>query len=149
MSDAAVNVLVAGVLQALLAIVGFFTLWIKVKYGTDAAKTASNRAEASATVAATKVAIVEDKIDANTVITAQTKASTEKIERQTNGAMNRHDDQIADHGNRINSLELQMTALKLAVDTVTKTVDSTRHEMRGHLQAVVSKLDIMAAKQIA
>ena len=52
-------------------------------------------------------------------------------------------DLIQSHDARITSLETQMVVLKAAVDGMSKNLDSTRHEMRGHLQVMANKLDII------
>lgn len=62
MSDSAVTVLVAGLVQVTVIVSGFLTLWVKLKYGVEEAKK-------SASLAATKALDVEKKIDDNTAMT--------------------------------------------------------------------------------
>ncbi len=58
MSDAAITMIVAGLLQIATMVVGFLTLWIKLKFGAEQAEEAKKKAER-----------VEKKIDDNTTIT--------------------------------------------------------------------------------
>ncbi len=60
MSDAAISSLVTGLITVTTMVVGFLTLWVKLRYGTQMAEKA-----------ASKAAEVEDKIDANTVLTVK------------------------------------------------------------------------------
>jgi predicted nucleic acid-binding Zn-ribbon protein len=117
-------------------LVGFLTMWLKLRYGAEKAEEAAVKATA-----------VEKKIDDNTVISIDAKNAAQQAEKQTNGAMSRFDHQVKDHQARIVALEMQLTALRTSVESVVKSVDSTRHELRGHLQAVVNKLDLMAARK--
>ncbi len=72
MSDTGITVLVAGLLQLATMIVGFLTLWIKLKYGAEQAEKAKLKAE-----------MVERKIDENTSIT---KSGTEAAAKSANAA---------------------------------------------------------------
>ncbi len=74
MSDAAITVVVAGVVQLGVAAVAFFTLWVKLRY-----------AGVKAEEAVVKAAAVEEKIDHNTVITKTTAASVEAVKDVVNG----------------------------------------------------------------
>lgn len=86
MSDTAVIAICGCILQ----IVGFLTMWVKLKYGADKAEEA-----------ATKAKNLEDKLDANTKITkagvvqatnaastaSETKAVTEVLKNKLNGGV--------------------------------------------------------------
>jgi hypothetical protein len=64
-SDGAIAALVTGAITITTMVVGFLTLWIKLKYGVDKVEEA-----------ATKVKVVEAKVDDNTALTkAGTKAA--------------------------------------------------------------------------
>ena len=138
MSDAAVTSIVTGVITIASMLIGFMTLWVKVRYGIDKAEAASVEATKQAIVKATDV---EKKIDNNTVISTSARDAAVKAEEQTNGMMSRYEEQLANHHTRITVLEGQIAVLKASVDTVVKNIDSTRHEMRGHLQTITAKLD--------
>lgn len=69
MSDAAVTSLVTGAVTITTLVVGFLTLWVKLKYATHQAKLAAQDASNRADVAAKKVGVVEEKIDTNTALT--------------------------------------------------------------------------------
>lgn len=60
MSDSAITVIVAGCVQVAVLIVGFLTLWVKLRYGTEQAERAAVKAQ-----------IVEKKIDNNTILTVK------------------------------------------------------------------------------
>lgn len=60
MSDAAIASLVTGVVTVTTIIVGFLTLWIKIRYGVEKAEEA-----------AVQTQIVEKKLDNNTAITKE------------------------------------------------------------------------------
>ena len=158
MSDAAVASIVTGVLAIVTTIVGFLTVWVKLKYGVDEARKAASVAADSASKAAHKADSVENKIDHNNAMTAEIKDVTTKVGEHAAAC----DEErlkilstLTNHDQRIASLETQMTSLKSSVDGIsikidsnTKNIDSTRHELRGHMQTLVSKLDILGlAKQ--
>lgn len=70
MSDAAITTIVSGVITAVLTLVpmviGFLTLWVRLKYGVEKAEEAAKKAKA-----------VEEKIDNNTQLTKEgTEAAT-------------------------------------------------------------------------
>lgn len=119
MTDVGMASLVTGLITITGMIVGFLTLWAKLKYGVEKAEEA-----------ATKVKAVEDKIDENTSLTrtattaatnaavnAKTavqkaqEASTEKldilhkIEKQTNGAADAMRNLVKDLAERVEKLE--------------------------------------------
>ena len=126
MSDAAVSSLVYAIITIVGMIVGFLTLWVKLKYGV-----------AKAEEAATKATVVENKLDENTrltkdgttaaataaaraetaatgAITAAVSASQEnaeklhilhKIEEQTNGAAESLRALVAALADRVKKLE--------------------------------------------
>lgn len=136
MSDAAVATIVGAAVNIIGMVVGFLTLWVKLKYGVQKAEEA-----------ATKAQVVETKIDRNTDITTEAKDAAaagrahadicgEEIKRLSQAAI--------EHHGRISALETQMAAIKGSMDAANKNIDSTRHEMRGHLETVARKLDIMS-----
>lgn len=125
MSDAAIVSVVTGVVTITTIITTFLTLWVKLRYGVTKASENSRR--------------VEDKIDSNTEMTA-------RIEEQTNGALDAKLSQLSDHAKRISALESKLDANTVKLESVSKNIDSTRHEMRGHLQTIVNKLDLAATK---
>lgn len=130
MSDAAITAICAGAANIFIALLGFLTLWVKLKYGTQ--KAAERAAE--------NAAVVEKKLDANTLVTTETK------EAVSNGALSSYEARFTEHDARIAALEVKVDAVSKNVDTVSKNVDSTRHELRGSLQTVMNKLDLMAAR---
>lgn len=128
MSDAAIASIVTGVVTIATMVVGFLTMMVKLKYGVD------------------QVEAVSGKVDVNTAITTATKESADKASEHVEGCNEERVSMLrslADHDGRIKSLEVQMTALKVSVDSVSKDIASTRHEMRGHLQTLMTKLDLM------
>lgn len=68
-----------------------------------------------------------------------TSQKADDIKVQLNGSL---DKKIASalegHDLRITALEGQMTAVKMAIDGVSKDVSSFRHEMRGHFQTLIT-----------
>ena len=92
MTDAAIAAVVTGVVTVTTMVIGFLTLWVKLKYGVEKAEEAVSKTKA-----------VERKIDDNTVITKaasvaalsnakvaadnaiEAKEASEHISRQLNG----------------------------------------------------------------
>lgn len=93
MSDAAIATLVTGVLSLATMVIGFLTLWIKLRYGVE-------RTEALAQ----KTQTVEYKIDTNTALTrAGTEAATEnaKVAATAANEASRKSDNIAEKLNGV------------------------------------------------
>lgn len=135
MSDAAITIIVTGLVNVATMLVGFLTLWVRLKYG-----------EQKADQAARTAAIINRKVDENTSLTTEVKASAEKASQHVEGCderMKNLNSKLADHDARIAAVEARVTAVQAAAESLGKNVDSTRHEMRGHLQAVVNKLDLL------
>lgn len=131
MSDAAITAIVSGVITVAGMVVGFLTLWVKIKYGVE------------------KVKEVESKVDANTVLTGEARSASVRASEHTASC----DEDRArilkvqeDHGARITALEAQMTAIGVKVDGVDKNINSTRHEVRGHLQTITNSITALAMK---
>lgn len=83
MSDSAITTIVSGVITVVITVVGFLTLWVKLKYGESKATEAAVKAEA----AVAKATTVEDKIDDNTNITREVNHKADIITKQTNGSL--------------------------------------------------------------
>lgn len=98
MSDAAITTIVSGFVQVVVLVVGFLTLWVKLKYGVE-------KAERSATAAATKAHEVEQKLDANTVTTQAVSDKADTIVSQTNGTMDQLRMIVAKIAERVDKLE--------------------------------------------
>lgn len=120
MSDAAITSIVSGAVTVFMSLIGFFTLWAKLRYGVQKVEEASH------------------KVDENTVL-------TKKIDGQTNGGM---DVKFADHAARITTLESEVSSLRVELSSIGKNLDSTRHEMRGHLQSITNSLQILATVRV-
>lgn len=101
------------IVSIVVSVIGFLSLWLKARYGEQ------------------KVEEATKKLDANTAMTA-------KIEKQTNGGL---DDRFADHGSRISALESKVGTIDLKVDAVNKNLDSTRHDIRGHLGTLTNAVN--------
>lgn len=132
---AVVTTIVSGVVTIVVGIIGFFTLWLKLKYGVEKVDEAATNAQK-----------VEKKIDENTRITA-------RIEQQTNGPLTsrlaKFEEklgQLEDHNTRISALEVKVEATRTALDSLSKNLDSTRHEIRGQLQTISTSLHILSIK---
>lgn len=125
------TVIISGVVQVVTILVAFFTLWLKLKYGDE------------------KVKAVEGKVDHNTALTTEVKDAATKASEHAESCDEERGkilSSLNDHNTRINSLEAQMTVLKASVDKVSANIDSTRHEMRGHLQTITNSLQLLAIK---
>lgn len=152
MSDAAITAIVSGLITITTMVIGFLTLWVKLKYGADKAEEASEhaaRAVVKAEEAAVKAICVEDKIDANTALTAEVKDAATKASEHAvicDEEKVKMMKLITEHEGRIVSIEAQLVAMKTSVDGVSRNIDSSRHEMRGHLQTLTNKLDLMSAR---
>lgn len=131
MSDAAVASIITGLVSISTTIVGLLTLWIKVKYGVQ------------------KMEETGTKLDANTVITHEAKEAATKASEHSKACDHERAkifELLSEHENRIANLETQIGILKNSVESVSKNIDSTRHEMRGHLQTLTNKLDIIGSR---
>lgn len=117
MSDTAIATICSCAIQAVIGILGFLTLWVKLKYGMEP-----------------KAESLAKKLDANTLVTTETK------EAVSNGGLSAYDARFNEH-------DVRIAAVEAALDTVSKNVDSTRHEMRSTFQSVISKLDLMAIRK--
>jgi predicted nucleic acid-binding Zn-ribbon protein len=128
--------------------------YLKSRSNTQAIKEVHEKATEAATAAITAVSTaethaqkLEEKLDLNTNLTEQVKTAAEAVSEHTgacNDEINRLSKMAEDHHLRIAALEVQMASVKLAIDGVSKNVDSTRHEMRGHMQGIVNKLDLLS-----
>ncbi len=94
MSDAAVATIVAGMVQCTGMIVGFLILWTRLRYAEGAVRSA-----------ATKVDVVERKLDANTTTTESVYAKADTIVNQTNGAMEATRSLVVRISERVDKLE--------------------------------------------
>ena len=118
--------IVTGLVTITTTVVGLMTLWLKLKY---------------------KVAGVEDKIQTNTEITQRAERAADRAVEHTEAC---DEDRaqvfklLSEHDTRIVSLEAQMASLKVSVDGVSKSVDSTRHEMQTYMQSLTNKLDLVS-----
>src|SRR5688500_5697433 len=119
MSDATivniVTAVVTGSITITTMIIGFLTLWVKLKYGIDQAGNAAAKAEVAAGDAATAARGLEEKVDHNTTITTQaaTKAGEAAEHAATCDEERVNIMQIMkNHDGRISALETQMAALK-------------------------------------
>ena len=94
MSDSAVATIVAGIITVVTMVIGFLTLWVKLKY-------AGSKAEE----AADKAVIVEKKIDDNTATTKSVDAKTDTIVGQTNGVLTQMRALIDNISERVSKME--------------------------------------------
>ena len=79
MSDAAVSIVVTGVITLTTMVIGFLTLWIKLRYGVGKVEEVSVKADEAAVKAAEAVVVakgVEAKIDDNTAKTEAVSGKT-------------------------------------------------------------------------
>lgn len=76
MSDAAVASIVGGVITIVTLVVGFLTLWVKLKYGVTKLE------EAAKTGAENKLAVAE-----NTQLTRRNTSAVDNVASQLNGAL--------------------------------------------------------------
>lgn len=149
MSDGAVASLVSALVTVTTMVIGFLTLWVKLKYGTRMAEEAAVHAQTAVVKAEETASAVSSKLDENTALTveakeAATKASEHAVSCDEEKAEIRK--LLSDHESRIVSLEAQIAAMKVSVDGMSKNIDSSRHEMRGHLQTLTNKLDLIGAR---
>lgn len=138
MSDAAVANLITGAVTITTLVVGFLTLWVKLRYGVKKAEEVSVKAES-----------VENKIDHNTILTQEAKDAANKASDHTSLCDVERKEMLSamrDHEARISSIEGQMAMIKGSVDSVQKDLTSTRHEIRGNLQTITNMLATAAYK---
>lgn len=105
MSDAAIATIAAAAVTITTMVIGFLSLWVKLKYGVQQVKEASDKAEEAARAASEKAKTVEEKLDANTNTTKSVDAKTDTIVKQTNGAMMRLTSLVEDTVLRVSKLE--------------------------------------------
>jgi hypothetical protein len=124
MSDAAITVIVTGLGTIVTTVVTFLTLWVRLKYSISQTEQAAD-----------KVRAVEVKLDQNTDMTA-------RVVKQTNGGLDVMVSQVGVNTTRIAELEGEVKVLKMSLEGLARNIDSTRHEVRGHFQTVMNKLDL-------
>ncbi len=165
LSDAAIASIVTGVVTITLAIIGYLNLLAKLKYGVEKAEEAATKAKqvedkiddnTTLTKEGIKAVATNAKVAAENASDAKDAASDAKdvasdISSRLNGALEcriavavQGHEVVQDHTNRIAALEEKVQVIKLTLDSVAKSVDSTRHELRGHLQTITNQLSIMA-----
>lgn len=127
MSDAAIASLATCGVTIATMLIGFLTMWVRLRYGVEKAEEAAKKA-----------ATVEGKIDDNNAMTA-------RIEKQTNGPLQAKLEQMADHAERITVLERDAVAIKAGLESLTASVSSKHHEVRGSLQAITNLLHLIVA----
>lgn len=128
---AAIGALGAVVLQGL-------QMWLSYKRDLDT-KAKAEEAAIKAEAVKVKVESVVAKIDENTEITTQAKDAASNFKDHSEACTQ----DLREHDARIAALEGQMAVLHSSVDTVSKNIDNTRHEMRTNIQTVMNKLDTM------
>ena len=129
MSDAAITALVSGLVTITTIVVGFLTLWVKLKYGAE------------------KVDYVAQKLDANTELTSEAKDAAAKASEHADKCDKERTKLVSmfrDHDLRISALEVSVEAIKVNLDGLGKNLDSTRHELRGHLQTISTSIQLMS-----
>lgn len=142
MSDAAITTIVTGVITIATIVGTWITMWLKLRYGLERGEEIARKAVE-----------VEHKVDQNTQITSIAKDAAFKAAEHAEDCDNRWKEldstwekvnfALQDHQSRILALEGKFAALQTQVESVGKNIDSTRHEMRGHLQTIGTKLDII------
>lgn len=94
MGESVAAIVVAGVVQVTGMVIGFLTLWVKLKHAGENAQEAVVRAN-----------IVEEKLDANTATTKSVDTKADTIVSQTNGTLERTQRIIEDIAARVTKLE--------------------------------------------
>lgn len=131
MSDAAITAIVSGFITITGMVIGFLTLYIKLRYGVEKAEEA-----------AVKASVVEGKIDKNTELTRAGTASaaeaaadaakkTEELSKQMNGSLD----------SRIRTIVKDHTdPLMAALKTHTEQDDAAMKEIRDGMAELNRKL---------
>ena len=142
MTEGMLTAIVSGIITITTMVIGFLTLWIKLKYGVDKANEAAVNAK-----------VVEAKIDTNTAITksaasasitnakiaadaaSKAKVATEDIARQLNGAL---DEKIT------NIVENQIKSLVSMIDSHAQQDEDNMKE----IMTAISKLNTLIISNI-
>ena len=143
LSDAAIATVVTGLITIVTMIAGVMTLWIKSAYAIQEVKDEVNK---QGNEINRKQDSVSSKLDHNTAISEKAKESAAKAELQTNGALSQYKMAVLENASKIAGLEKDTVAIRMSLDVLAKSISETRHEMRGHLQGVIYKLDLLALK---
>lgn len=163
MSDTVIIVttVVTGVVTIATTIATFLTLWIKLKYGVEKAESVEAKVDDNtkkteevgrkADMANTAVRDVNKKLNGglDSSLTAAIAPLHQALREHTANdeqMAGEHAKAILDHSSRISVLEKQVVVLQSSMDNLTDSIKSTRHEMRGHLQIIVTKLDILGVR---
>lgn len=157
MSDGSITVIASTVVTVVTLIIGLLTLWIKLKYGVDKVQEVSENAQKAALAAKEVATNIENKIDENTAVTVEAKEAAARAGKHTDRCDEERSkilktlsdtvEMVKRHDARISAVEAQVSATKASVDNVSKSVDSTRDELRGHMQILANKLDLMTAQK--
>lgn len=130
MSDAAITVVVtavvAGVIQIVGMVIGFLTLWLKLKQDVQHAKDVALQAREAATT-------VERKLDENTATTEAMDKKTDTIVEQTNGGTVAMRNLVQELASRVGHLE--------------EHVDVQNEEKLVILRELVNRVDALTSKQ--
>lgn len=150
-SDAGTVSIVTGCVTVFTMFFAWLTLWLKLKYGEE--KVVKNTEEVVKNTQKVeqnteKLDQNTEKLDQNTQLTVEAKQAAEVFKGHSDACtaeITALSKTSLEHHARIQALEVQVSAMKVTIEAVDKNLSSTRHEMRGHLQAVMNKLDILAA----
>jgi hypothetical protein len=134
MSDAAVTAVVAGAVNIVGMVVGFLTLWMKVKYGAEKAATAATRAEAAVTKAEAAEETLGKKIDDNTKIT---QAGADAVARKLNGGL---DQALAEATAPINQ---RLTRNEEKIGDLADYHHKAKHDLADAINALNLKVELL------
>lgn len=141
MSDAAIANIVTGVVTVVISVVGFLTLWIKLRYGVEE-----------------KTKTIDEKIDNNTTITMQasstailnsktavaaavdTTAAVDRIDRKLNGGID------AAIMQAIDPIHKALEQYKTKVEKLDAYVHQRNHDLLTALQIQNNKLESILMK---
>lgn len=149
LDTSAVAIIVTGAVNVVTMLIGFLTLWVKLKYGAD-----------KADEAAKKAGDVEKKVDDNTEITkvgtdraahnaavaatvaADARAVSEVINQKLNGgidaAVNSVGDELKKHADRD---EKYMAEIDAKFEKLTEYVHQRNHDMLDAMSVQANKLE--------
>lgn len=143
LTDSQVTTVVTGLVTIFLSLIGFLTLWVKLRYGVNKAEEAVVNARASAQT-------LERKIDETSIVATQVKdhvTSCDDRYRALSEAIAHHDNRLLALETQVTSIQTGMAAVDKSVEAVTDNIRSTRHEIRGSLQTITNQISLLTLQR--
>ena len=166
MSDAAIATVITGLVTVTTIVIGFLTMWVKVKYGNDQTRRMAERTESveskiddntRITQAGARSAVINAQAASNAAISAKEATDTlsENVNRKLNGGLDHAINSalepikrlLEDHDEERKDIRSIVETLKQQVAEHTEYTHRRNHDMQNSMQAqsnnIVAILEIL------